>query len=646
MAENHQAARFHPLTAPVRLIAMLAATMAAMAAMATMPMLDAQSTPTQNQETVRYTVRFPDPKTHYALIEAVFPTDGRADIEVFMPVWTPGSYLIREYERNVEGITVADAGGKPLAFSKSRKNRWRVTTGGAREIRFFYRVYCREMSVRTNWVEDSFALLNGAPTFITLVDGLKRPHDVRLELPAAWKTTMTGLAEAPDGAPHHYLAPDYDTLVDSPILAGNPAVYRFDIDGIPHFLVNEGEGGIFDGPRAAADVEKIVRRYREMWGSLPYRNKYVFLNLLTESGGGLEHNNSVCMMASRWATRTRRSYLGWLTLAAHEYFHAWNVKRLRPVELGPFDYENENPTRALWIVEGFTDYYASLTVRRAELSTQAEYLGTDTPPSPGSLTGMIAALQSTPGRLVQSAEQASQDAWIKFYRPDENSNNTSISYYTKGAVVGWLLDARIRRDTNGAKSLDDLMRLAFERYSGERGYTVDQFKETAAQVAGAKLGDFFARAVESTEELDYNEALDWFGLRFRTSAPGNGAAKNGSTEPKKAWTGAETRADNGRLIITRVPRETPAFEAGLNVDDEIVAIGEFRVRADQLAQRLENYRPGDKVSILVARRERLQRIDLTLGEEPKRWQLEMRSDATEAQKQHLEKWQSGAEVRK
>jgi predicted metalloprotease with PDZ domain len=621
MVENHQAARFHPLAARLGWAVWIAATMAT-----TLTTLQAQT-----PETVRYTVRFPDPKTHYVSIDALLPTDGAADVEVFMPVWTPGSYLVREYARNVEGAAASDAAGKPLAVVKSRKNRWRIATGGAREIRFSYRVYGREMSVRTNWVEDSFALLNGAPTFITLVGGLKRPHDVRLELPAAWKTSMTGLSEAPDGAPHHYLAPDYDTLVDSPILAGNPAVYRFDVDGIPHFLVNEGEAGVWDGARAAADVEKIVRQYRAMWGSLPYRNKYVFLNLLTESGGGLEHNNSVCLMASRWGTRTRRAYLGWLNLAAHEYFHAWNIKRLRPVELGPFDYENENPTRALWIAEGFTDYYASLTVRRAGLATESEYLGTDTPPSPGSLTATIAALQATPGRLVQSAEQSSLDAWIKLYRPDENSNNSSISYYTKGAVVGWLLDARIRRATNGAKSLDDLMRLAFERYSGDRGYTVDEFKETAEQVAGERLGEFFARAVESTEELDYSEALDWYGLRIKADAPGK--------ETKKAWTGAETRVESGRLVVTRVPRETPAFEAGLNVDDEIVGIGDFRVRADQFTQRLDNYRPGDKVSILVARRERLQRVELTFGEEPKRWQLEVRPDASEAQKERMEKWE-------
>lgn len=590
----------------------------------------------QTSDMVRYTVRFPDPQTHYVSVEALLPTGGQPEVEVFMPVWTPGSYLIREYARNVEAITVSDPAGKPLAFSKSRKNRWRVETAGSAEIRFSYRVYCREMSVRTNWVEDSFALLNGAPTFVTLVGGLARPHDVRLELPPQWITTMTGLPDAPDGQPHHYLAPDYDTLVDSPILAGNPAVYRFDIDGIPHFLVNQGEAGVWDGPRSVADTEKIVRQNLRMWGSLPYR-KYVFLNVITEASGGLEHRNSVCMMTSRWATRTRRGYLNWLDLVAHEYFHAWNIKRLRPAELGPFDYENENPTRSLWVAEGITDYYAPLTLRRAALSTTPEFLGADTPPSPGSLSATIATLQSTPGRLFQSAEQASWDAWIKLYRPDENTVNTSISYYTKGAIVGWLLDARIRHATNGAKSLDDLMRLAFAEFSGDHGFTPDQFKATAEKVAGTPLGDFFRRTVESTEELDYTEALDWFGLRFKQAAPSNGKPPNG---PPKAWLGAETRIDEGRLIVRSVPRETPGYETGLSVDDEIIAIDDFRVRPDQLAQRLENYKPGDKVSILVARRDQLMRIPLTLGEEPKKWQLEIRPDATESQKRNLESWQS------
>ena len=336
---------------------------------------------------------------------------------------------------------------------------------------------------------------------MTLVGGLARPHEVTLNLPTAWKTTMSGMDET---TPHHYVAPDYDVLVDSPIVAGNPTVHRFEVDGIPHYLVNVGEGGVWDGVRSAGDVEKIVRHYREMWGGLPYGNKYVFLNVLSEGVGGLEHRNSFTVMASRWATRTRKAYVSWLDIVSHEYFHVWNIKRLRPVELGPFNYEGENPTKSLWVAEGITDYYGALNVHRAALTSRAEYLGTGTDTT-GSLSSLINSLQNTPGRMVLSAEQASMDAWIKLYRPDENTNNTAISYYTKGAVVAWLLDAKIRRETKDAKSLDDLMRLAFQKYSGERGYTPEQFKELAAEVAGISLASFFHETVETAGELDYRE---------------------------------------------------------------------------------------------------------------------------------------------
>jgi len=573
-------------------------------------------------EPIRYTLSFPAPQTHYMDVSASVPTERRPEVELMMAVWTPGSYLVREYERNVEAVTAAAADGRALAVVKSDKNRWRITTGGAASVTVKYRVYAREMSVRTNWVEAGFALVNGAPTFLTLADRTPRAHEVVITPATGWARTMTSLPEMAGGA-HRYRAPDFDTLADSPIVIGNPAVHEFTVDGKKHYLVNEGEGGVFDGARAAKDLEAIVREYRRMWGFLPYE-KYLFLNLLTESGGGLEHKNSTVLMASRWTTRTRRSYNNWLDLASHEFFHAWNVKRLRPVELGPFDYENEVHTKNLWIAEGVTEYYAALTVHRAGLMTREEYLDT--------VSDNIEELQTTPGRLVQSAEMASFDAWIKYYRPDENSINTAVSYYTKGAVVGLLLDARVRKATNGAKSLDDVMKAAYEKYSGMRGYTADEFRGVAEQVAGTSLKAFWDSAVSGTDELDYKEALDTLGLRFRSvSVPAD--------RPGRAWLGIGTRNDAGRLVVTQVRRDTPALAAGLNVDDEILAIDDYRVRADRLDNRLEQYRPGDKVVLLVARREQLLRLELTFGTEPARaWRLEVNPSATEAQQSSRGRW--------
>ncbi len=573
---------------------------------------------------IRYTVSFPAPHTHYVHVRAEVPVSGHDSIELMMAVWTPGSYLVREFSRHVEAVTAASADGSTLRVEKTAKNRWRVAApvrsgqaDPAPTAIVSYRVYGREMSVRTNWIESGFAFLNGAPTFLTLADGRSRPHEVTIVPAPGWMRSITalepGVRRKPDTTastpPHTYCAPDYDTLVDSPILVGNPEVYEFSVDGTPHVLANAGDSTFFDAAQAVKDLEAIARAHKEFWGSFPYE-RYVFINLITEAGGGLEHARSSVLMTSRWTTRTRKAYLRWLELASHELFHVWNVKRLRPLELGPFDYEREVTTPSLWVVEGITEYYGDVLVLRAGCSSRQEFLD--------SLSDKIEELQTTPGRAVRSVTQASMDAWIKLYRPDENTPNTSISYYTKGAVVAFLLDAAIRRATGGARSLDDVMREAYARYAGTRGFTPDEFRALTERVAGADLGAFWRSAIEGVDELDYTIALDVFTLQFRPAAP----LPNGKP---KVWIGAATKLDSGRLLVAQVKRDTPAFTAGLNVDDEIVAIDQVRVRADRLDERLEQYAPGDRIALLVARRDRLLSLDVTLGAEPARgWRLEPR----------------------
>jgi predicted metalloprotease with PDZ domain len=399
--------------------------------------------------------------------------------------------------------------------------------------------------------------------------------------------------------------------------------------------VNEGEGGVWDGARSVRDAQKIVEEFYRMWGHLPYE-RYYFLNVLAERGGGLEHKNSTLMMTTRWATRTPERYLGWLGLVSHEYFHTWNVKRLRPAELGPFDYENENYTRSLWMAEGLTSYYGPLALRRAGLSTPADLLR--------AYSTSIQALQSTPGRAVQPAELASYDAWIRLYRPDENSRNVSISYYTKGAIIGLLLDAKLRNLTSGARSLDDVMRLAYERYSGPRGFTPEQFRAVVIEVAGPQhagsLQGWLTRALETGEELDYSEFLDYYGLRFKPeSAALSDSPSTAAPAPKPGWTGLVTSNASGRLSVSQVLRGTPGYDAGFNSGDEILAIGDFRVTPETWNQRMAAYRPGDTVSVLISRRDRLMRLETKLGEEPsRRYELQIRPDATSEQKQRQEAW--------
>ncbi len=588
---------------------------------------------------IRYTLRFPKRAQHLIDVEAIMPTDGRASIELMMPVWTPGSYLVREYARQVEGLEARSGDGAPLAIEKTRKNRWKIATAGAPEIVVRYRVYAREMSVQGNWVDRSFAMMNGAATFLTLADErAARPHDVVVDRPADWKHVITGLSETAE--PHAFRADDFDTLVDCPIYAGNAAVYEFKVDGKPHLLVNEGEAGIWDGPRSARDVEAIVKAQRDFWGSLPY-DKYIFFNILSETGGGLEHKNSTLLMASRWATRKRSSYLAWLNLVSHEFFHTWNVKRMRPVELGPFDYENEVHTPSLWIAEGITSYYDRLFVRRAGLCTVEEFLAGDPPSgvvSEDKSKTDIERLQETPGRLAQPLERASYDAWIKFYRRDENTANTAISYYVKGSVVAWLLDAKIRAATAGAKCLDDVMRLAYQRHSGARGFTAAEFQHVVSEIAGVDLTAFFQDALTTTNELDYREALDWFGLRFAEERPDQSKGESGD-EPRKGWLGLEAKAEVGRLFVTSVKRGSPAYDAGVNVGDELIAIGDLRIPPEQWSKRLALLRPDERVGLLIARRERLERIEVTLAAEPKsQWKLEIAPTPTAEQTRNRKSW--------
>ncbi|HYM25485.1 MAG TPA: hypothetical protein VEU08_19840, partial [Vicinamibacterales bacterium] len=458
-------------------------------------------------EPITYTVHF-DVDARVVAVDATFPSSGRASVDLMMPIWSPGFYRVENYATRIREFAAKTPEGAPLAVAQTAPNRWRVSTGGSPAVAVSYRAAATERSVTTDWVSPDYAVLNGAPTFITLAEQTHRPHDVRIELPKEWSRSMTGLQRAADGLPNHYRAADYDALVDSPIVAGNPMVQGFDVGASHHSVVEIGDVGGFDAGRAATDLQKIAEAQSRIWGGLPFAT-YDFLLVFRPGGGGLEHSNSMLATTQAAATQTAH-YARWLNFISHEYCHAFNVKRLRPVELGPFDYEHEPHTTGLWISEGFTTYCGNLAVTRAGLTSQDEFLA--------SLSAQITQLQNSPGRLRQTLEQSSLDVWTSEGVSGVNTNaNTSVSYYVKGTIVAFLLDANVRRASNGAKSLDDVMRLELQRYGGEHGFTAEEFRRTVSEAAGSDLSSWFARAVASTHELDYDQALDWYGLQF---APG------------------------------------------------------------------------------------------------------------------------------
>lgn len=576
---------------------------------------------------ISYVVRFPAPQTHFVEIEAHFPADGKAALDLMMPVWTPGSYQVRDYSRNIENFSAKNASGTMLPFEKTRKNHWQVTTNGAPEVVVSYRTYGHEMTVQSNWIGTEFALLQGAATFLTRADALSRPHEVEIAVPPQWKQSLSGMSSP---SANHFHAADFDELVDSPIAVGNPSLHEFEVGGKKNVLANIGDLELWDGERSARDVKKIVEQNLKLWGFLPY-DRYVFFNFVVNSGGGLEHKTSTVMMTRTDATRTRASYRRWLGLVSHEYFHAWNVKRLRPIALGPFNYDQENYTPNLWVSEGFTSYYGDVVLKRAGLITEKEYLD--------GLSNAIEELQTTPGRLSQPVNTASYDSWIRLYHRDENSPNVSISYYTKGEVLGFLLDARLRAASGGQWTLDDIMRAAYQRYSGARGFKPEEFEAVVSEIGGKEMGAWLHRMTSTTEELDYKPALAWYGLKFGEKRDRSEQQREAEKSDPRVSFGVETRNDAGRLVVTQVRRGTSAYESGIEADDEIIAIDGFRVTPDQWAQRLQDYRPGDQAKLTIARRMHLTTVDVTIEKEPeKAWHLEPDPKAADADAQHRKAW--------
>jgi predicted metalloprotease with PDZ domain len=457
-------------------------------------------------EPVVFTVSFPSPSNHIAEVQAVYPTDGRPVIELIMPTWTPGFYRVENYAGKIQEFAARTTSGAQLPVEQPKTNRWRIKTRGQDSIEVAYRLLCDGHSVTTDWVGQNYAVLNGGATFPALAGNARRPYDVKLKLPGNWNGSMTALNPAPGAWPNQYRAEDYDALVDSPIVAGKLKTREIRVDGVQHVLVDAGEYDQWNSDQAAQQLEKVIRENRMFWGQLPFK-RYVFLNIFRNGGGGLEHRNSTLLTSTPHATEATER---WLQFVCHEYFHAFNVKRLRPVELDTFDYERPPRTAGLWVSEGLTTYYGELLPCRAGISAPTNFLAW--------LSSSIDRLQRSPGRLVQTLEQSSLEVWstpTSGLARDTTTN--TVSYYVKGPIVGFLLDAKIQHATHGRKSLDDLMRLAYARYSGKHGFTAEQFRDTAGQVAGVNLRDWFKKNISSTEELDYSEALDWFGLRF---APG------------------------------------------------------------------------------------------------------------------------------
>lgn len=542
---------------------------------------------------VNYTLTMPEPHTHYFGVEMAFENPGQAYVDVKMPVWTPGSYLVREFAKNVDSFA-ATANGQRVRYEKVNKNTWRVYAAQAPAVKISYQVYAYELTVRTSFLNADHGYVNGASVFMYPVGLQNEPAVIKVVPFKEWKVVSTALPAAAEGAAFTFQAANYDEVVDSPIEIGNHEVWQFAVNGVPHQVAMFGESNV-NKEKFLADLQKITTAAAQLMGDLPL-NRYLFIvHNLFNGGGGLEHKYSTTLQVRQWNYGSPSSYHNILNLAAHEYFHLWNVKRLRPAGLGPFNYDAENYTSLLWVAEGFTSYYADLLLHRSGFYPQETYLT--------AVADEITSLENNPGVRLQSAAEASFDAWIKYYRPNENSPNATVSYYAKGAVLGALLNLEILKRTQGRQSLDDLMRQLYQQYYKklDRGYTEAEFKQAAENMVGGKLDAFFNDYVYGTQTPDYATYFSYAGLRFTDQNANQPIASLGTKVTLAA----------GKQIVTAVTRDGSAWQGGLNVNDELLALNGYRL-TDDITKSLEGTRPGQKIKLLINRDGALRELEIVL----------------------------------
>ena len=557
---------------------------------------------------IAYAISMSKPWTHLLEVEMrVKWAQMPEKTELKLPVWTPGSYLVREYARQVQDFGAKAAKGTDLAWRKTNKNTWQVDTNGAKEIVVRYKVYSNELTVRTNELNDEHGFWNNAATLLFVKDQLKAQSTVKVTPYGNWRVA-TGLPPV-NGQANTFRAENYDVLYDSPFEVSDYKEISFDVEGKRHRIVMSGDGN-YDLKRLAVDVAKIVEEAYKIFGEFGYHDYTFIVNL--RGGGGLEHLNSTALQANRFGFKPESRYKSFLGLVSHEYFHNYNVKRIRPDALGPFDYENENYTKLLWVAEGGTEYYSGLLLLRAGLITPKEFLS-------GKATS-FQQLQERPGRFETSLEEASFDAWIKYYRPDENAVNNQISYYDKGEIVNMMLDLTIRTASGGAKSEDDVMRYLYNEYFKKqgRGYTSEEFQKAAELAAGKSLDDFFSKYVRGRAEIDYAAILKGIGLQLSVKEAnrangGTEPADNGPANRSIPAIGADLTETNGVVTVRSVPAGSPAYEQGLNSADQIIAIDGYRANLTFLQSYIGERKAGDNVKFTIFRFDKLRDITFTLG---------------------------------
>ncbi len=563
--------------------------------------ISAPSTPSidSSQPRIGYRIAMPEPNNHLFELTLTIANWEKDTLDLKLPVWTPGSYLIREYAKHLQDFQAIGADGLPLVSEKRSKNHWQIHTPDSdprSNLTIHYRLFANDLTVRTNHLDRTHGFIVSAATFFRIPGLEHQPIELEIIPPdPAWQlATPLKQLDAPDR--YRLIAPDFDTLIDSPIEIGIHQTVEFEALGKPHRYITWGNGnGNFD--EIVADTIKIIECEAAMFGGeVPY-DRYLFL--LHQAGnnyGGLEHKDSCVLGYPRSGLRDRDKYCRFMQLVAHEFFHLWNVKHLRPKALEHFDYDQENYTPSLWFCEGVTSYYDVLFPLWAGVYDVDFFLN--------SFSKDITRYLLTPGRLVQPLSESSWDAWIKLYRRDNNSDNSQISYYTKGMMVALLLDLKIRLESENKRSLDDLLRSLWDKFGRhEIGYTPEELIAECEAIAACDLSSFFHCYLHTTEELPLQDYLEPFGLTIEP------------TLAKVPYFGARVADnDNNRAIVQFVEIGSPAQIAGIDPDDELLALNGDRVTAKTLNEQLKDYRSGETIAVTLFHNDELLEVSVTLDD--------------------------------
>lgn len=567
-----------------------------------------------------YSLSMPEPETHLFHVELVV-RGAPSSFRVSMPAWAPGSYVVRDFARHVQDFSVVDGRGRALAWRRVDKQSWEVSSGSVSRVTVRYKVWANELSVQASHLDATHAYGNGSSLFV-FVEGAKHlPATLRVRPFRGWRVDLP-LPVGPGGA---FLARDYDELVDAPFEIGTHRRLEFRVRGKRHRVALYGRGNE-DEKRIVRDLKRIVMEEAAIWGDLPYKEYLFILHLSDRARGGLEHRGSNTSSVDRWTFQPGRKYEDFLALEAHEFFHTWNVKRLRPAVLGPFEYSREVHTSLLWAMEGITSYYDHLVLVRAGLLSEErfrEYVGET-----------ITKLRQQPGRFKLSLAESSFLAWIKLYKQDANWVNSGVSYYLKGELVALVLDLAIRDRTRGKRSLDDVLRHLYRAYpvdgpgipelhaGGEDGWRLG-----LEEVTGLSWRAFWAKYIEGTTEVDFERFLRLVGWDVRPVRRDDKAEekkRKGDYASAGGWLGFDAKEQDKRLVVTGVLHGSPAMTAGLSPDDELVAMDGFQVGDKEgLDRRLRERRAGDEVTLHVFRRHELLPLTVELGvPPPEKWVVE------------------------